>query len=259
MPVPERQSDLKPFPTNPEFRSQSVLDEDLREEIYKRVADQEKSVKVVSAELGVEMSRIGAVVRLKAVERSWIKNNRTLAKPYANAILAMLPKTQYVPNQPRPHESINDLIVHPATTQQIFHPTSESRAFTRADAGRVFDPQLLPADERIPHPELIELERERLEGVKREDRIQRQRERTQRELRLKVEKQERMRQREKKMVHKVLPASQGGAGGRWLWRFQQINVHDAGKDGRGSKGVGWRYGLPHEDRKPGQIKIPTRA
>ncbi len=46
-------------------------------------------------------------------------------------------------------------------------------------------------------------------------------------------------------------------GRRWEFRFRDVSVEDAGKDGRGPRGVGWRYGMPHEDRKKGQIKIPT--
>lgn len=65
--------DLVPFPANPHFKSQAVLDEPLREEIYRRVMKEGKSVRVVSAELGVEMRRVGAVVRLKAVEKDWSK------------------------------------------------------------------------------------------------------------------------------------------------------------------------------------------
>lgn len=42
------------------------------------------------------------------------------------------------PEPPVPHESINDLPVHPLTNPQIFWPVSESRQFTRVDAGRVF-------------------------------------------------------------------------------------------------------------------------
>ena len=59
------------------------------------------------------------------------------AIPYAKAVLDMLPKTEYSKDTRTVHESINDLPVHPATTQQIFHPTSESRVFTRADAAAV--------------------------------------------------------------------------------------------------------------------------
>lgn len=69
----ETQQDLMPFPLNRNFSSQAVLSEELREEIWARVMLGRKSVKVVSAELGVEMNRIGAVVRLKTVEKEWIR------------------------------------------------------------------------------------------------------------------------------------------------------------------------------------------
>lgn len=70
---PETADDLMPFPLNRQFRSQAVLSEELKEEIYNRVMQQTKSVRLVSAELGVEMRRIGAVVRLKSVEKEWVE------------------------------------------------------------------------------------------------------------------------------------------------------------------------------------------
>jgi len=65
----ESRDDLKPFPLNQQFVSQSILSEALRLEIWKRVQVQKKSVRQVSVELGVEMRRVGAVVRLVEVER----------------------------------------------------------------------------------------------------------------------------------------------------------------------------------------------
>lgn len=65
----ETKEDLRPFPLNPHFVSQSVLSEDLRQEIWKRVKVDGKTVRTVSVELGVEMRRVGAVVRLVEVER----------------------------------------------------------------------------------------------------------------------------------------------------------------------------------------------
>ena len=56
---------------NTNFVSQPVLSEELREHIYQRVL-QVGSVKTVSAELGVDMNRVGAVVRLKTIEKGWI-------------------------------------------------------------------------------------------------------------------------------------------------------------------------------------------
>ncbi|KAH0544613.1 hypothetical protein FGG08_001263 [Glutinoglossum americanum] len=259
--APEDKADLRPFPINSGFISQPVLSEELREEIYDRVISGGKSVKIVSAELGIDMNRVGAVVRLKAIEKDWVKKNKPLAKPYSKAVLEMLPTTPLMtfPLRPKMHEPINDLPVHPATTQQIFEPTSESRSFTRIDASKAFDPELLPTDERIPHPELIELEKERLLGIPQEERIERQRERAKRESEKREAKDRRRKEIEEATLKRVLSAESGGNGGRWEWRFREISVQDAGKDGRAPGGVGWRYGIPHEDRKKGQVKIPTRV
>jgi hypothetical protein len=68
---PETTRDLTPFPLNRSFVSQAVLSDELREEVWKRIMKDSKSVREVSAELGVEMSRVGAVVRLKEVEKEW--------------------------------------------------------------------------------------------------------------------------------------------------------------------------------------------
>ena len=46
---------------------------------------------------------------------------------------------------------------------------------------------------------------------------------------------------------------------RWEFRFRDVSVEDAGRDGRGRNGVGARYGMPHEDRKKGIVKIPRRV
>ncbi|KAI9844168.1 MAG: hypothetical protein M1837_005768 [Sclerophora amabilis] len=255
---PEGPQDLRPYPLNQAFRSQPVLSEELREEVYRRVVKMGRSVQVVSAELGVEMNRVGAVVRLKTIEKNWVEKGIPLNTVYNRAVLSMLPTTALNANQPRAHESINDLPTHPATLPQIFHPTSESRPFTRADAGRIFDDNLLPADARIPHPELIELERERNSGISRDERISRQRERGHAEREAKAKQEETRRKREERMVKKVKPAEEGGKGGRWEWRFREVRVDQdtVGKDGRGPAGVGARYGIPHEDRKKGLIKIP---
>ena len=69
----ETTEDLMPFPMNRQFRSQPVLSEELKDAIWKRVMEDGKSVRDVSAALGVEMRRVAAVVRLKAVEKEWEK------------------------------------------------------------------------------------------------------------------------------------------------------------------------------------------
>ena len=69
---PENLEDLRPFPLNKYFRSQPVLSEELREAIYKRVVNEGASVSLASVEFGVSNERVGAVVRLKQLEKQWI-------------------------------------------------------------------------------------------------------------------------------------------------------------------------------------------
>jgi Eukaryotic mitochondrial regulator protein len=164
----------------------------------------------------------------------------------------MLPKTPYDPTaqiKGRPHESINDLPVHRKTGTQIFHPTSESRQFTREDAAKVFDERLLPADLRVPHPELAEMHKDYKAGLTKAEREERQRERD--------EIAERKRQRAEAKMLKQEVAVKKVDTGRTEFRFTEISVDAAGKDGRGFKGVGWRYGHPHMDRSRGTVRIPT--
>ena len=174
---------------------------------------------------------------------------------YARAILSMLPSTPYSPNgKPTNHETINDLPVHRDTLPQIFYPVSESRHFTRADAGRVFNSSLLPADDRIPHPELISMAKDEIAGIVRSEREERLLRRNELELQKAEQRRQMQKEKEERGVTIVQPEN-----GRWAFRFKEISVEEAGRNGRGRKGVGARYGFPHEDRKKGQIKIPRRV
>jgi hypothetical protein len=168
--------------------------------------------------------------------------------------MMMLPKTPYSEDptkRKQPHESINDLPVHSATGTQIFHPTSESRHFTRADAAKVFDENLLPADDRVPHPELTLMHKDRLAGMTRDEIDERQEKRD--EVSEMKRQQKAARRAAKEATVKKVDT------GRYQFRFTDVNVDDIGKDGRGHKGVGWRYGVPHMDRSRAKVKIPTRV
>jgi hypothetical protein len=170
--------------------------------------------------------------------------------------MEMLPKTKFSDNPrrhgPGAHESINDLPVHGATVQQIFHPTSESREFTRADAAKVFDEKLLPADKRIPHPELVEMEKEKLAGIPYAEIKAAALKREEEAMRKKLMADQRKLEKEERALKVV-------SGKRWDFKFREVSVDEAGADGRGYKGVGWRYGVPNRDRRRGEVKIPTRV
>lgn len=153
----------------------------------------------------------------------------------------MLPVTHLSwQQQQQIHENIQDLPAHPLASRQAFVPVSESREFTRVDAGKEFG--LAPAEEAVPHPELVVLRRERMEILSNEERAARQRER------------ERIAdgQRVEKEAKAKLRAEQEGRvveQGRWKWKLQEATA------GR----VGHRYGFPLPDRKRGHVKIPTHV
>lgn len=68
-----RSDDDVPFPRNPYFRSQPVINEAMREAIWEKIMKDGQTVKAVSAEFGVDMARVGAIVRLKEVEKEWMR------------------------------------------------------------------------------------------------------------------------------------------------------------------------------------------
>lgn len=62
-----------PFPQNPHFKSQPILSEGSREIIYKDVMEKGLPIKAVSAKYNVDVRRVAAVIRLKEIEKRWIK------------------------------------------------------------------------------------------------------------------------------------------------------------------------------------------
>ncbi|KAM5347155.1 hypothetical protein ACJ41O_010160 [Fusarium nematophilum] len=241
----------QPFPLNPLFRSQTVLDDTTRELIYDKVTRRGESLKAVSAEMHVDVRRVAAVVRLKEVEKQWVADGKQLATPYAKAVMKMLPKTSFREGEENePHEPINDIHVHNLTMQQLFLPVSESRHFTREDAAKAFHDKMLSADKRSPQPELIEMERKVLQGTDPEASLKSFHEVTQAEEDKVAQRILQRREREEAKTKKVKTD-------RYEFRFKEINVDDVGRDGRSRKGTGWRYGAPFEDRKRGLVKIPT--
>ena len=208
----------------------------------------------------------------------------------------MVPVTKLNPNTRLPigaHESINDLEQHPATFAQVFYPTSESRAFNRTDAGRVFSgaprlsheqetavaegeheawkdnrteiigrpgktrPVLKPADSRIPHPHSIAFEKDKLDrNIAPLERHARHRERLQED--------EKKRQALKRLLQEEEEAKKTKIDvGRWQLVVTEVQStrQGVGIDGKGSGdgAVGQRYGVPSQERKKGRVKIPTKV
>lgn len=196
----------------------------------------------------------GTIIQLSSRETDMAMQKRPLYLGYQQTVMGMLPQTKYDPkakSQPR-HESINDLPVHPSTLTQLFHPTTESRHFTRVDAGKVFHPNLKPADERIPHPEMIEAAKDNTEGYTQSERTTRMKDRYEQ---MEEATKEKVRRRQAAEAQRTTTVE----GKRWDFKFKDISADVVSKNGRSRSAAGWRYGQPYEDRKKGQVKIPTRV
>lgn len=152
----------------------------------------------------------------------------------------MLPVTHLSWHAQQVHENIQELPAHPLASRQAFLPVSESREFTRVDAGKEFG--LPPADEAVPHPELVVMKRERLENLSDSERALRQDERQRIAQGQKADK-------EAKAKLRVEQEGRVVEQGRWKWKLREAT---AGY-------VGHRYGFPLPDRKRGHVKIPTHV
>ena len=166
--------------------------------------------------------------------------------------MAMLPQTRFVEGSPTniPHEPINDIHVHKWTMSQLFVPVSESHQFTREDAAKAFHDDLLPAEKRSMHPELIAMEKRINSGMTRDDSLAEFTAETERQEDVAAQKLLRQRDREEKNTIRHVSD-------RYEFRIKTIDADDVGVDGKRRKAVGWRYGAPLDDRKRGKIKIPT--
>ncbi|KAJ5406217.1 hypothetical protein N7465_007501 [Penicillium sp. CMV-2018d] len=289
----------RPFPNNQNFFSEPILSEELRNEVYNRVVEQNKSARVVSVELGIDMKRIAAVVRLVELEKRQRAQGKPLALPYARAIHEMVPITPLAEQGERQqyHEPINDLPAHPLTGSQIFYPVPESRSFNRVEAGRVFSgaPALEeseaaeishPSDlaekiiedpnsigwvgkganaRQILQPADVRIPHPHMVALER-DRLANPNEwRAVADLQSKrLERQDTIEKERRERIQarrekKLTVVSPEDS--RFDYRIKDTiyTTETTGTDGRGSKATGRRYGVPHRDRTRGEVKIPTRV
>jgi hypothetical protein len=161
----------------------------------------------------------------------------------------MLPKHHLRQGDP-PFEPINDIHIHSFTMQQLFLPTSESREFTREDAAKAFGDHILPPDQKIRIPELVQMERNIANNMPFE---QAREEFIKAAAQSEKEAAEKQRARQQAAESRLVRVDSG----RFEFRFEKINAEDVGPTGRARRAVGWRYGVPFMDRKRGQVKIPT--
>jgi len=137
------------------------------------------------------------------------------------------------------HETITDLAIHSDTNTHLFLPVGESTVFNRESAAKALG--LLPSHIRMPHSELVDVERARANRASYQDQLLLEQEREKLASKRSKEREEARRKRTSSLSTVESP--------RWRFRLKQVKAGE----------IGFRYGVPHEDRKRGQIKIPTRV
>ncbi|KAK4222554.1 eukaryotic mitochondrial regulator protein-domain-containing protein [Podospora fimiseda] len=241
---------LRPFPSNSDYISEPVLTDAARETIWEYAIDKNMPLKALSAQFSVDIRRIAAVLRMKAIEKKMEAANKPMAIPYAKAVEKMLPRAELRQGEAA-FEPINDIHVHSYTMQQLFVPVSESREFTRADAAKAFGDHILPPDKKMRIPELIRLEKDIANRVPARVAERMFIERT---AKSELAFARKMAAKDnKEWANKIRVKSSRGV----EFRFERVSVDSVGKDGRARAGVGARYGVPHDDRRRGTVKIPT--
>ncbi|KAK0723660.1 eukaryotic mitochondrial regulator protein-domain-containing protein [Apiosordaria backusii] len=206
-------------------------------------------LKAVSAQYQVDMRRVAAVVRLMEIEKRMERENAPMALPYARAISRLVPRA-FLDADEKPFEPINDVHVHSFTMQQLFVPVSESRKFTRKDAAKAFGDHILPPDDKMRIPELVDMERAILKGVPQAEAEATFLKKTAQSERRFAGSQKYIAAQKDAMKSKVDTE-------RFEFRIEDFNSEAVGKKGRARNAVGWRYGAPFNDRQRGLYKIPT--
>ncbi len=163
----------------------------------------------------------------------------------------MLPLHNLEPDA-APFEPINDIHVHSFTQQQLFVPTSESREFTRHDAAKAFGDRILPPERKMRIPELLSFEKDIAAGMNPTD--------ARAKFLADVAKSELAIARGRKLMEDLAEKNKTRVqSGRYEFQFENFSVNSAGRNGRSRAAVGWRYGVPFNDRKKGLSKIPTKV
>lgn len=78
--VDSDRQNMRPYPLNQNFISESILSEELRNEVYEQIVNKKKSVRAVSVEFGIDMRRVAAVVRLVELEKRSKEQVQTLPR-----------------------------------------------------------------------------------------------------------------------------------------------------------------------------------
>ena len=143
----EEKNLLKPFPLNPYCKTNYMVSDETKLEIFDDIENKGMSTQQVSQKFGLKIPRVEAIVRLLKIETNW--NNKNLI----NKDLQRLSKTIYQmvplfkPDLIKDRENLSEIPVPPKTLKSRFVTIAESEPFGPIDAANVLE--LEPAMETL--------------------------------------------------------------------------------------------------------------
>lgn len=138
---------LKPFPLNSNCKTNYMVSDETKLEIFDDIENKGMSTQQVSQKFGLKIPRVEAIVRLLKIETNWTNKN------LINKDLQHLSKTIYhmvplfKPDFVKDRENLSEIPVPPKTLKSRFVTIAESEPFGPIDAANVLE--LEPAMETL--------------------------------------------------------------------------------------------------------------
>ncbi|KAF8001406.1 hypothetical protein HF325_003907 [Metschnikowia pulcherrima] len=143
----KRDPSLHPFPHNTHTKTGLIVSDSLKEKIYLEATQDQTLAQELAHKYGLKLSRVEAIVRLQAIERSWREKNminENLEK-FSGVMKKMFPL--FSPSKSA--ENLTEIPTPSKTLHQRFLTISESEPFGPVDASKIFD--LEPAQTVLDH------------------------------------------------------------------------------------------------------------
>jgi len=130
---------LQPFPLNPYCKTNYMISNDTKLQIYDDIENKGLSSQQVSQKYGLKIPRVEAIVRLLKVENKW--ENKNMISPalqkMSSTLYRMLPLFQ--PDIVNTRENLSEIPVPPKTLKSRFVTIAESEPFGPIDAANVLE------------------------------------------------------------------------------------------------------------------------
>lgn len=135
----DESSKLQPFPLNPYCKTNYMVSDETKLEIFDDIENKGLSSQQVSQKYGLKIPRVEAIVRLLKIEQRW--ENRGLVGPdlqrMSGTIYRMVPlfKSEHTATR----ENLSEIPVPPKTLKSRFVTIAESEPFGPVDAANVLE------------------------------------------------------------------------------------------------------------------------